>query len=418
MPDNQGLIAHLAKYGKLKTQDWDYLANAFEFETGEKARKVWSWYKKKHGIETIKQDRAEYVTNLENKVTEFSVEGNKAEIKGQFTDEIKTLEELISKCNIDTTIWKIDRYIQNYWGNSKTPHWQVKAWLSKITEKEVFQQSFQDFLSTYTVKHYSYPLCVQNPLLEKTCLIINKQDEHINKLDIQGNNSMDDRWKVSHGRIKEIVHEVKRSSYLQKIIYIVGSDQFNSEWTKATVKGTPQENVLPYQDSFQKVCDFELLTIKELLLHSDEVEVVYVSGNHDEYVGWHLISWLKAYLKDEQRITFDISPRYRKYAKFGSSAIMFNHGDVMKAEQLASVFPQEFKGSWSDCEFQYIFTGDKHNEMSKDIQGIQWYQLSALSTAISLWDDKRGYSNSRRELTAFLINENKGLTNIYKRPIY
>lgn len=415
MPDNQGLIAHLAKYGKLKTQDWDYLANAFEFETGEKARKVWSWYKKKHGIETIKQDRAEYVTNLENKVTEFSVEGNKAEIKGQFTDEIKTLEELISKCNIDTTIWKIDRYIQNYWGNSKTPHWQVKAWLSKITEKEVFQQSFQDFLSTYQSGYI--PVSYSPTNLPSSCLVINKQDEHINKFDINGDNSMEIRALRSLSRIKSIVEEARTTHELSKIVYIVGSDQFNSEWTKATVKGTPQENVCSYQDSFQLACDYEANTIIGLLLSAKYVDVVYVSGNHDEYVGWHLIHWLSAYFADEKRVTFDISPKYRKYSRYGNSAIMFNHGDVMKPEQLAAVFPQEFRSGWSDCSFQYIFTGDKHTELSKDMNGIQLYQLSALSTATSQWDDKRGYSNSKRELTAFLIDASNGLTNIYKRPI-
>jgi len=55
--------------------------------------------------------------------------------------------------------------------------------------------------------------------------------------------------------------------------------------------------------------------------------------------------------------------------------------------------------------------------MSKDMNGIQWYQLSALSTANSLWDDKRGYSTSKRELTAFLIDETNGLSNIYKQQM-
>jgi hypothetical protein len=81
----------------------------------------------------------------------FSVDINEKEGSSQISlktpTEIKSLDELIEKCKIDTDIWKIDRYVQNYWGNDGNPHWQVKAFLSKKDELFTFQEQFGLFLT-------------------------------------------------------------------------------------------------------------------------------------------------------------------------------------------------------------------------------------------------------------------------------
>ncbi len=96
---------------------------------------------------------------------------------------------------------------------------------------------------------------------------------------------------------------------------------------------------------------------------------------------------------------------------------MFNHGDAIKPEKLASIFPMEFKNKWSLCDNFYIFTGDKHHELSKDFMGIKFYQLPALSRAKSSWDDKQGHTCSKAELTAFVIDQSDGMTDIIKQRI-
>jgi hypothetical protein len=44
----------------------------------------------------------------------------KGEITLSLANEIKTLDELIEKCKIDTTKWEITKYVQNYWGNGNS----------------------------------------------------------------------------------------------------------------------------------------------------------------------------------------------------------------------------------------------------------------------------------------------------------
>ena len=95
--------------------------------------------------------------------------------------------------------------------------------------------------------------------------------------------------------------------------------------------------------------------------------------------------------------------------------MMFNHGDAIKPSKLAAMFPIEYREDWSSHSNFYIFTGDKHHEVSHDFHGIKFYQISAFSNSKSLWDDKNGHTCSKGEVTAFLIDKEQGMTNIFKQ---
>jgi hypothetical protein len=362
-------------------------------------------------------ETASYIGELEDHVVKFSEDIKKktGEIVINSKEEIKDLDDLIAKCKIDTEVWEITKYVQNYWGNVQSPHYQVKAWLSRKNEEKLFQDNFISFLENY--KPSSLNVTAPKFDLKKPngCLIINKQDSHLDKLDIGGDNNIEDRFNGFIEKVNIILDQASLSSNLTDIMYIIGSDEFNSEFTGTTTKGTPQKNILPYYDSFQAICDHEICVINLLLQEGANVDVIFVSGNHDEYVGWHLASWLKAYYKNESRVFFDISPRYRKYVSYGSSAIMFNHGDAIKPAKLAHIFPIEYKDEWSNHDNFYVFTGDKHHEMSLDFNGIKFYQLPAFSKARSTWDDKNGYITTKGEITGFLIDFDNGITNIFKQ---
>lgn len=362
------------------------------------------------------KDMGEYLKDVDItwKIEENTHE-NTRELTFDSDYEIKTLDELIDKCKIDTKEWEVTKYVQNYWGNAEHPHWQVKACLGKKSTEQVFQDKFVDFLTSYTPKpfHVNQPSSTGKP---GACLLINKQDAHYNRADYnRENDDINERFFGVYDKTRTILKQASLSNDVETIVYVLGSDVFNSEFTNSTTKGTPQENILSYHEAFEKVCNHEIEMINLMLKHSTFIDVVFVPGNHDEYAGWHLVSWLKAYFSSVDRITFDISPKYRKYVGYGRSAMMFNHGDTIKPERLVSIFPIEFKDGWSSFDYFYIFTGDKHVAMSQDFNGIEFYRLSALSTVSSKWEDKNGYLGRRPSITAFLIDEDEGMTNIFKQ---
>jgi hypothetical protein len=369
--------------------------------------------------ETV-QNNAEagvYISELEKQVVKFEEDLIKGvgEIIINSKDEIKSIDELIEKCGIDTSVWEITKYVQNYWGNSSTPHWQVKAWLAKKKEEQLFQESFVEFLASYQPVSQEIMSPIVDFRKDDASLIINKQDSHLNKYDIEGNNDVDERLSNILYKVEMIANQAVLSNNLENITYIIGSDEFNSEFTGMTTKGTPQTNTHTYQQSFEYICNHEVLMITMLLQYAKNVNVVYVPGNHDEYVGWHMVNWLQTYFRETTRIIFDVSPKYRKYISYGNSAMMFNHGDAIKPSKLAAMFPIEYREDWSSHSNFYIFTGDKHHEVSHDFHGIKFYQISAFSNSKSLWDDKNGHTCSKGEVTAFLIDKEQGMTNIFKQ---
>jgi len=414
MPDYQALLTQLEEI-----LHWKKSKKFYADKLGIAESDVDELLKELRTRESIIQEAelGNYISELEETIVRFEEDILKGtgEIVINTKDEIKSLDELILKCKIDTDKWEITKYVQNYWGNGETPHWQVKAWLGKKSTEQVFQDAFVDFLDSY--KPVSQE--VMSPKWEgnkfPAMLIINKQDSHLNKYDIDGNNNITDRLANIMYKVEVIANQATLSNNLDQITYIIGSDEFNSEFTGMTTKGTPQTNTHTYQTSFEYICGHEVLMITMLLQYAENVNVVYVAGNHDEFVGWHMVNWLQTYFRNTERLTFDCSPKYRKYVSYGGSALMFNHGDAIKPAKLAALFPIEYREGWSFHNNFYIFTGDKHHEVSHDFNGIKFYQIPAFSNAKSLWDDKNGHVMSKAEVTGFLIEQGSGITNIFKQ---
>lgn len=417
MIENQGLIDKLQKLMAQKKSK-RYYAERLGIST-EQVNNLLEQLRNGIKVAELEPEKANYISLLEEKVLKFDedIKNETAEITANLKEKVSTLEELIEKCNIDTKFWNIDRYIQNYWGSGANPHWQVKAWLSKKTPQDNFHKNFIEFLKNYSPKIQRIAPRVASTTKPKGCLIINKQDQHLNKFDIGGENSLEKRFQEIYDATELVVKTASLSSELDKVYYIIGSDQFNAEWTGTTTRGTKMENVDTFHNSFEAICNHELNLINMLGGYAKNIEILYVSGNHDEHVGWHLISWLKAFCRFIPGLKFDTSPKYRKYARYGNTAVMFNHGDAIKPPKLANIFPIEFREEWSKCENFYIFTGDKHHEVTMDFNGIIFFQLPALSKSKSSWDDKNGHTCSKAQLVAFVIDEKDGMVGVLKRKV-
>ncbi len=414
--NKERLINYLSRNGK--THSWEELANRFDIRSGEAARSAWKNHRRINAVPSMDIDRvqvaevANYITELEDRVVRFEEDfkNNKAELTAETSKEVRSLDDLIKVCKIDVAKWDVTKYTQS----AMNGKFSIKAWLEAKKGIDKVTTDFEEFLKNYQPA----AITISKPNAKfgnsEACLVINKQDSHLNKLDINGDNSIEDRFHEIYAATDNILRKASLTSDLKEIIYVLGSDQFNSEHSDMTTKGTPQKNLMGFHDGFEAICDHEIIMINKLLEVSQHVTVAFLAGNHDEFVGWHMVKWLEAYFRNEKRITFETGSEYRKYAKFSNSAFMFNHGDAIKPEKLAGLFPMEYKEEWSECDHYYIFTGDKHNTLAKDINGIQFYQIPALSKAKSSWDDKNGYTVSKPEMTAFLITEDNGLSDVYK----
>lgn len=362
-------------------------------------------------------DLEDKIVNLVEKI-ENDGQDNKTTYKFVSSKSLEPseLDELVHVDNINYKrgqTWHKHNPVTNTWSYSIS----VMPVKQEIRDVLNFTQQFTDFIKTYEPKPVVYSFIDKSYKKEDAILIFPKQDAHFNKLDIYGNNNIQDRFTQIETKTIEILLEASIFNNLEKITYIVGSDQFNSEWTSLTTKGTPQSNIHSYQDSFKLICEHEITIIENLLTCSNGVEILFIPGNHDEYVGWHLINYLSAYYKNNDKVIINDSTLNTKFERYSNSGIMFNHGDVLKQKDLALHFPIQFKQEWSLCDNYYVFTGDKHTEKTIDLNGITCFQVPALSQSTGKWDNKHLYE-ARPELQAFLIKKDQYLTNIYKRKLY
>lgn len=383
-----------------------------------------SWVEQQMGkLEEVgKINFVNHITSSIPTISNFKyVSGKQDNSKGtkefSFTaDNIPTEEEIIKHFNIDITKWKI---VNIYHKTSFSGKYSitVQTNLLKGVETISLDQNFIEKLKfVLPYPHLTWTNNSDNSNKPIASLLIPKQDAHWNKRDIDGKNSIEDRFKTFTQTLLGQLEKIIKTNNLEKITYIIGSDEFNSEWTKATTHGTPQDNILTYQQAFEKISEFNIETIKYLRFYAPKVEVVLLNGNHDHNAGWHLATLLKQVFKKNETITVNDSIDNTKVLNFHSTLVLANHGDAIKPRDLAAKFPIIAKDIWSEYKNFMLITGDKHHEVSHDFHGTMWYQVPQLSTAKSDWDDKKGFITSKAELLLFLFEED-GLSNILRKQI-
>lgn len=342
------------------------------------------------------------------------IEKGIAEYKVESSFQPRTAEEIENLIQLDKTKWKLSRY--SVWNGGKEDVWLTSAKVVAVEDKQSDSDRFENFLKNYkplaTTVHNKH-----SSSKKKGALIINKQDAHLNKYDINGNNNIEERLQNVIEKVQIVLEQAVLHSHLEEVVYVLGSDLFNSEWTDMTTKGTPQTNALPYEEGFEIICNHEISVIDTILKYTDKIKIPFVAGNHDQFVGWHLISWLKMYYRNSKNVEIDSTTEFSKYYRYNNTGVMFNHGDAMKPEKLAQIFPIEFKKEWSLCDNYYIFSGDKHTEVSRDLGGIRFHQVPAWSKSNSKWDAKNGYTDNRAEVQGMYVSNAAGITTIYKEQI-
>ncbi len=319
--------------------------------------------------------------------------GNENKDKGTkefcFTaDKIPSEQEIIDHFNIDITKYRISQI----W-HKTTPggRYSISVNLQANKGNETINLNEEFILklnNLQPIEQLHLPIITNKP---NACLVIPKQDAHWDKFDIDGNNSIEDRFAIFTKTMLYQLEKVLKTNTLEKIIYIVGSDEFNSEWTSQTTKGTPQQNTMSYQKAFEKISEFSIEFIKLLRFYTQKIEVVLLNGNHDHNVSWHLANLLKHIFSKNESITIDTELNNTKIVEYSSSLILLNHGDEMKPKDLATKFPIIAKDKWSKFDNYFVLSGDKHHEQAYDYNGIRTYQVPQVAKAKSLWDEQQGH---------------------------
>ena len=195
----------------------------------------------------------------------------------------------------------------------------------------------------------------------------------------------------------------------EKIIIGIGSDFFNADTYHATTtKGTPQDNDGNMSEILTTGCEM-MSDYIDLLRQVAPVEMVLMSGNHDQLLSISLHLYLQAWYRNCSDVTTIRSGHARQYIIYKNNLLCFHHGDsVSKTSDLARLAAIEASKAWGTCDHHMVFTGHLHYEKVVEDRGFIRYQLPSLSGE-DKWHARKGYTGNRKIIDAVLVDGSEGI---------
>jgi hypothetical protein len=241
---------------------------------------------------------------------------------------------------------------------------------------------------------------------ESYLLEISLPDLHFGKGDV---NELIDKF---HTSVNDLVYKA-RNHNISKILLPIGNDGLNSEGKRqTTTAGTPQQDTINWQESF-RVYWTNLCKVIKRLTDIAPVEVVIITGNHDEERMFYIGDVLLAYFNNDLDVTINNSGEYRKYFEYGINMLMFTHGNEEKHSDLPLIMATEQPEMFARTKYREVHLGHLHKEKMDEYRGIKVKFLPSICTTDE-WHKKKGY-NHMRCAQAFLYNYKHGLEGILQK---
>lgn len=338
----------------------------------------------------------------------YTENGNDAKVEQITNHQIKTLEEMIRVCEIDTEQWIVDRWICNKWevgmrvgkdGVRVQPLWQVKVWLKRDVEKVKLDDIKSRIISEIKKHSLTVPK-LKIKEYKKPCLfVVDIPDLHLDKLAWGKETGKNWDTKISSAAFLKTVDDLisKSSVYdVERILFVVGNDLFNADNTdNTTTHGTKQIVDGRWKKAFPLARKLMIKAIDRFALIAP-VDVLVVTGNHDEQRTFYLGDALECWYHNNANVNVDNTPKKRKYYDYGNTLIGYTHGKDEKVDRLPMILANEAKDKFAKTDHHEWHLGDKHHKKdikftpTEEVDGIIIRFLSSL-TALDEWHYSKGY---------------------------
>ena len=373
-------------------------------------------------VQAIKRAEEE---RMKAKETSFKSEGDTAEYKTVIDKQIKTLQDLIKTCEINTNEWIIDRWVCNKWEMGAklkddtikvTPLFQVKVWLSR--NKPVLDLTkFKDDLIRDMRKHSPKYPNINYPKSDPNLLEINLFDLHFGKLawdeETGDNFDIPIAEKIFDATIDKLIIQSKPYN-IERISFIVGNDFFNVDNSRnTTTNNTPQDEDTRWHKTFRRG---RQLIIKQIdkLSQIAPVDVIVVRGNHDTERSFYLGETLTCWYRNSKDVTVDNDPKPRKYYKYGNNLIGYTHGNEEKVLDLPVIMATQVPQLWAETKYREWHLGHIHQKKEIKWVSTQEHKGTVIRYMRSLsgtdaWHSSKGFIGNVRAGEGFIWNKDNGL---------
>lgn len=147
--------------------------------------------------------------------------------------------------------------------------------------------------------------------------------------------------------------------------------------------------------------------LTELCLEThDEVTEANVGGNHDPEAARWLNVVMKAYFRNQSRLTILDNAREHLYTTFGSNLIGMYHGHETPLNKLPNVMAADQREAWGSAKHCRWITGHHHQYEAHSFPDVLVEKYPTLAPA-DVWSAGHGY-RSERSLNAVTLHREHG----------
>ena len=206
-------------------------------------------------------------------------------------------------------------------------------------------------------------------------------------------------------RVKALISKANGLD-IDRILLPIGNDGMNSEgYSRATTKGTPQQDCAEWQQTFVGYCGLMVRAI-EYLQTIAPVDVIIIQGNHDFERMFYSGEYLRAYFKNSQGVNVDNAYDTRKYYSYGVNMIMYTHGDKEKSAEMPLIMATEQPMMFAKAKFREVHCGHLHKEMVNEYRGVKVRFIPSICKN-DAWHKSMGYE-AKRVAQAHIWNKSRG----------
>lgn len=146
-------------------------------------------------------------------------------------------------------------------------------------------------------------------------------------------------------------------------VILIGGDYLHSNTNDLR---TRSGNVLDGDGRTDKVIDagveLAVFQIDMALQKHRDVIVRVLKGNHDEYSSIAIVQGLKAWYRNEPRVTIDSDPDLFWWFKFGGVMLGATHGHAAKMDRMPLLMATRRAEWWGDTKFRYVHMFHIHHK--------------------------------------------------------
>ena len=357
--------------------------------------------------------------------------GNERTITRATSERVKTLEDLIRVCDIDTATWEVVEWHANKWEMGykdalqkahTIPLFQVKARLRRRIEIIDARNEIAELkeLAKTALRTRRQPLlrpAVHAGAPSGNMLEIDIFDLHLGKLAWAKETGYENYDLKIARRLFEDALEVliaRTSSHRYDLVLLpVGNDFFHTDnLVSETTGGTRQD----CEGRFHKTARIGremMVHAIERLRHVAPVRAVVAPGNHDQLSSWHLGDSLECWFHADSDVTVDNYPTLRKYIEFGKVMLMFTHGNRGKQADYPLLMATEQPEMWGRTRFREAHLGHLHKThvlsgpSVSENHGARVRIISSLC-ATDAWHAEMQFVGNLRQAEAFVWNQHEG----------